>query len=214
MFISFEGPDGAGKTTQIAILAERLNAEGVQVVTTREPGGTEVGACLRALLLDSELDLTPAAEALLMTADRAEHVAQVIAPALQAGATVLTDRFQDSTIAYQGGGRGLDIETLTSMQLLATGGLLPDLTFLLDLPVEDGIRRKAADEELNRLDREAVSFHQSVAHTFRLLAAQDSGRWRVIDATQDVQMVHTAIWLHVSAHLEARRSALVRGETG
>lgn len=214
MFISFEGPDGAGKTTQIAMLADRLRTSGMKVVTTREPGGTEVGACLRSLLLDAEYILTPASEALLMTADRAEHVARVIRPSLDAGAIVVTDRYLDSTIAYQGGGRALDIELLTRMQSMATGGLLPDLTFLLDLPVEQGIKRKMADDDLNRLDRETVAFHQRVATTFRSLASQDSSRWKVIDATQDVQMVHTAVWLHVSAHLEACRSALVRGETG
>ena len=214
MFISFEGPDGAGKTTQIAILADRLKAEGMQVVTTREPGGTAIGACLRSLLLDATYSITPATEALLMTADRAEHVAQVIRPALAAGSIVVSDRYLDSTLAYQGGGRRLDVELLASLQQLATGGLLPDLTLLLDLPVEDGIRRKYAGDDLNRLDREAISFHQRVAASFRSLASQDSGRWRVIDATQDARMVHTAIWSHVSAYLEARRSAVVRGETG
>ncbi len=147
-----------------------------------------------------------------MTADRAEHVRQVIQPALQRGAIVVSDRYSDSTLAYQGGGRGVPVEDLRALQSLATGGLVPDLTLLLDLPVEAGLERKFREDALNRLDRESVEFHRRVADTFRFLARSEPDRWRVIDATQDVEMVHTAIWLHVSAHLEAGRAALVRGE--
>lgn len=213
MFVSFEGPDGSGKTTQVALLAERLRGEGVPTVVTREPGGTVVGAALRELLLESQLALTPATEALLMTADRAEHVEQIIRPALERGGVVVTDRYLDSTLAYQGAGRGLSLDVLEAMQHLATGGLTPDLTFLLDVPVEAGLERKRDSVELNRLDRESIAFHQRVAEGFRHLASRDPDRWRVIDATQEVRIVHTAIWLHVSAHLEARRTALVRGES-
>ena len=212
MFISLEGPDGAGKTTQIRLLADRLQKEGSHVVTTREPGGTALGQELRALLLSSGHSLTAASEAFLMSADRAEHVEHVIRPALALGKLVITDRYLDSTLAYQGGGRGLDMDALRVVQQLATGGLEPDLTLLLDLPVQAGLERKLLSVDLNRLDHESREFHEAVAATFRDLAQQNPRRWRTIDATQDVQMVHTAIWLHVSAHLEERRAALVRGD--
>lgn len=214
MFISFEGPDGAGKTTQIGLLADRLRSHGCTVLTTREPGGTAVGVYLRALLLDANHSLTAASEALLMSADRAEHVQHVIQPALRAGQVVVTDRYVDSTLAYQGGGRGLDLTLLRSIQSLATGDLLPDMTFLLDLPVDAGLARKMAGPDQNRLDFESLAFHQRVAATFRQLARDEPARWRVVDATQNVKMVHTAIWTHVSTLLEERRGALMKGEAG
>jgi dTMP kinase len=213
MFLTFEGLDGSGKTTQVALLADRLRQAGEDLVVTREPGGTPVGAELRRILLDSPVELTPVSEAMLMTADRAEHVERVIRPALARGLIVISDRYLDSTLAYQGAGRGLPHNILEDMQQLATGGLMPDMTFLLDVPVEAGLSRKLGGTEMNRLDRESIVFHQSVADGFRRLAARDVVRWRVVDATQEVHMVHTAIWLHVSAHLEARRRALVRGES-
>lgn len=212
MFVSFEGPDGSGKTTQIGLLATRLEQYGLSPLVTREPGGTALGRELRALLLDSAHSIAAITEALLMTADRAEHVVQVIRPGIAAGKVVITDRFLDSTLAYQGGGRGLPFAELRAIQAFATGGLVPDLTFLLDLPVEVGIQRKQGSAEVNRLDKESLEFHQRVAVEFRRMAAEDRQRWRKVDATQDVQMVHTAIWLHVSAHLEASRDALVRDE--
>jgi dTMP kinase len=210
MFITVEGPDGGGKTTQIRRLAERLADAGQPVLVTREPGGTSIGRELRRILLDADDALMPATEAFLMSADRTEHVHQVIRPALESGSIVLSDRFLDSTLAYQGGGRGLDMKLLRDMQSLATGGLVPDLTILLDLPVDEGIARKRADADMNRLDHESLVFHERVASTFRDLARENPSRWLVIDATQDVEMVHTAIWTHVSTHLEARRRALVK----
>lgn len=210
MFITFEGPDGGGKSTQIRRLAERLADAGQPVLVTREPGGTPVGCELRKILLDADDALLPVTEALLMSADRAEHVQHVVRPALASGTIVLSDRYMDSTLAYQGGGRGLDMHALRDMQKLATGGLMPDLTILLDLPVEAGIARKIADADMNRLDRESLEFHERVADTFRELARENPSRWLVIDATQDVEMVHTAIWKHVAAHLETRRRALVK----
>lgn len=210
MFITFEGPDGAGKTTQIALLAERLEATGWKTVTTREPGGTPIGSLIRGLLLDSEDAVSATTEAYLMTADRAEHVRQVIRPALRSEAVVISDRYVDSTLAYQGGGRGLPIEALRSLQTLATGGLEPTLTVLLDLPVEAGLERKFQNHADNRLDRESVEFHRKVACAFRALAHAEPTRWRIIDATQTIEMVHTAVWLHVHAHLESSRAAPVR----
>jgi dTMP kinase len=212
VFVSFEGPDGSGKSTQIRLLADRLEQFGISPIVTREPGGTPLGVELRSLLLDSKHRISDITEALLMTADRAEHVQQIIRPALADGKVVITDRFLDSTLAYQGGGRGLPMDDLQAMQVIATGGLVPDMTFLLDLQVEVGLQRKQGSAELNRLDHESLAFHRRVAEAFRRMAAEDRTRWRKVDATQDVQMVHTAVWLHVSAHLEARRNALVRGE--
>ncbi len=213
MFISLEGPDGSGKTTQIDLLAERLRSRGYNVVTTREPGGTPPGSALRTLLLDTAWELSGVTEALLMSADRAEHVRQVIRPALEAGSVVITDRYADSTLAYQGGGRGLDLDTLRVIQQFATGGLQPDITFLLDLPVEVGLERRMNSRGINRLDREALEFHRNVATMFRTLAADDPGRWRVVDATASVQMVHTAIWSQVSGRLDVSQAALVREES-
>ncbi|CAN5287166.1 dTMP kinase [soil metagenome] len=210
MFITFEGPDGAGKTTQIALLAERLNAAGWKTVTTREPGGTPIGCLIRGLLLDSEHAVSATTEAYLMTADRAEHVRHVIQPALLSKAVVISDRYLDSTLAYQGGGRGLPVEELRSLQTLATGGLEPTLTLLLDLPVEEGLERRFQDHAGNRLDRESMEFHRRVAATFHALAHADPDRWRIVDATQAIEMVHTAVWSHVVTHLESSRAALAR----
>jgi dTMP kinase len=210
VFITFEGPDGAGKTTQISLLAERLEDAGWTTVTTREPGGTPIGSLIRRLLLDSEDTMAATTEAYLMTADRAEHVRQVIQPALNSDAVVISDRYLDSTLAYQGGGRGLPLEGLRSLQALATGGLEPVLTLLLDLPVEAGLERRFQHDAGNRLDRESMDFHHRVAATFRALARADPARWRIVDATQSIEMVHTAVWSHVSAHLESSRAVLDR----
>lgn len=210
MFITFEGPDGAGKTTQIRLLAEQLEAAGWKTVATREPGGTPIGSLIRGLLLDSEDAVSATTEAYLMTADRAEHVRQVIQPALESKAVVISDRYLDSTLAYQGGGRGLPIDELRRLQSLATGGLEPTLTLLLDLPVEAGLERRFQDHAGNRLDRESMEFHHRVAATFRALAHADPARWRIVDATQTIAMVHTAVWSHVFTHLEMSRAALVR----
>lgn len=210
MFITFEGPDGGGKTTQIRLLSDRLAAMGCEVVVTREPGGTPVGTLIRSLLLESDHVVSPEAEAYLMTADRAEHVRQVIQPSRRSGKFVISDRYLDSTLAYQGGGRNLSIDQLRSLQALATDGLLPDLTFLLDLPVEAGLERKFAGPEFNRMDHESLAFHTRVGETYRILARAEPERWRIIDATQAVEMVHTAIWFHVSACLDVTYAALMR----
>jgi dTMP kinase len=186
LFIVFEGPEGSGKSTQAKLLAASLRNADRRVVLTREPGGTQLGERLRAMLLDPQIDpISPLAEALLYTAARAEHVERVIRPALAASETVVCDRYFDSTMAYQGGGRGLDLAQLKSVQLFATGGLEPDLRILLDLPVEVGLARRYADTEtVNRLDGESVAFHQRVrdAYLAATKAAPDS--WLVIDGEQ------------------------------
>jgi dTMP kinase len=179
-FVTFEGPEGAGKSTQVTRLAEKLAEHGFEVLSTREPGGTMVGEMIRRILLDGP-DLSGWTEALLFTAARAQLVQDVIRPQLEAGLVVLCDRYRDSTLAYQGYGRGVDLATLIRLQEEATGGLLPALTFLLDLPVEEGLSRipKGA---LDRLDREAEGFHRRVREGYLDMARQDPGRWVIVNA--------------------------------
>jgi dTMP kinase len=185
-FISFEGPEGGGKSTQIQRLAAALAEQGYVVWTTREPGGTRVGETIRPTLLGQRqtANLSGWTEALLFTAARAQLVSEVIRPRLQRGELVLCDRFSDSTLAYQGFGRGLDLDALRRLQAQATDGLVPDLTLLLDLPVEAGlarIPRRAQD----RLDRETIGFHQRVHAGYRTMAAAEPQRWREVDASSD-----------------------------
>jgi dTMP kinase len=181
LFVAFEGGEGVGKSTQIALAAGWLRGLGHGVVETREPGGTSLGRELRRLVLDPAGQITPRAEALLYAADRAQHVDTVIRPALEEGKVVLTDRYVDSTLAYQGAGRGLDdTRTLTAW---ATGGLLPDLTVLLDLDPRIGLQRAGARAAPDRLEAASLAFHQAVRDGFRALAAQVPERYAVIDAT-------------------------------
>jgi dTMP kinase len=203
LFICLEGPEGGGKTTQLAHLAERLRSAGHDPLVTREPGGTEAGERIRKVLLDcSGASLQPATEALLFCAARAELVAQLIAPALGAGRVVLCDRFADSTRAYQGHGRGLDPAQLDAMIHLATGGLAPDLVVLLDLPVAVGLGRRRAGGEWNRLDAADQAFHERVRAGFLCLAAADPARWRVVDASQPAEGVARAVWAAVAPALD------------
>ncbi len=184
MFITFEGPEGSGKTSQIAALATFLNTQGHQVWVTREPGGTRIGDQVRACLHDVEnREMTAVAEMLLYSASRAQLVAERLHPKLAAGFVILCDRFVDSTLAYQGYGRGLDLNTLKLISQFATTNLTPDLTFLLDIDVERGLaRRLANDEEMNRLDLEKVGFHQRVRAGYHELRLLEPERWVVVDA--------------------------------
>jgi dTMP kinase len=193
LFVTIEGTEGSGKTTQVRLLADALGRRDLEVVVTREPGGTELGERLRGLLLESTIAVSPEAEAYLMTAARAQHVRDVIRPALERGAVVLCDRFADSTFAYQGAGRGLPIEALQGMQQLAVDQLTPDVTLLLDLPVAIGLARRARERDGNRIDQESFAFHERVAAWYRSAAAAEPGRWRIIDATMDPAVMHTAI---------------------
>jgi dTMP kinase len=181
-FVTFEGPEGAGKSTQITRLAEALTERGFEVLSTREPGGTMVGEMIRRILLDGP-DLGGWTEALLFTAARAQLVQDVIRPQLEAGRVVLCDRYRDSTLAYQGYGRGVDLATLTHLQEQATGGLLPTLTFLLDLPVEEGLSR-IPPKSLDRLDRETKDFHRLVREGYLEMTRTEPSRWMVVDAAQ------------------------------
>jgi dTMP kinase len=206
-FISFEGPEGSGKSTQIHRLAEALAEQGHAVWTTREPGGTRVGEMIRPVLLGPQAGpLSAWSEALLFTAARAQLVEEVIRPRLQRGELVLCDRFSDSTLAYQGYGRGIELETLRQLQTDATGGLMPDLTLLLDLPVEAGLARIPRQAK-DRLDRETIAFHQRVYAGYREMAAREPHRWQQVDASRDPDEVASRI---LELALEALRTAGIR----
>jgi dTMP kinase len=186
VFITLEGPDGAGKTTQAALLVNALRAMGRTVVPVHEPGGTDLGAHIRAVLVArGGIPIDPWAEALLFSACRAQLVTEVIGPALARGEIVVADRFADSTLAYQGAGRGLDVEQLRSLIRAATQGLKPDLTILLDLPAHEGLGRA----EWNRFEDEGSEFQERVRAAYHELVREEPGRWRVVDATQPVAEV-------------------------
>jgi dTMP kinase len=200
LFIAFEGGEGVGKSTQIAAAAAWLRDQGHEVVVTREPGGTPLGGELRRLLLEPDGHVTPRAEALLYAADRAQHVDTVIRPALAAGRVVLTDRYVDSTLAYQGAGRGLaDTRLVTGW---ATGGLLPDLTVLLDLDPATGLRRAGARATPDRLEAASLAFHEAVRAGFLALAAEAPQRYAVIDAAGDPDAVADAVRSAIAARLD------------
>jgi dTMP kinase len=205
VFITLEGVEGCGKSTQASRLAKRLREEGYRVVETREPGGTPLAERIRDVLLSSSAEpVTPACEAHLILASRSQHVTQVISPALQNGVMVICDRFSDSTLAYQGYGRGLDLRALVRLNRVATGGLAPDLTLLLDLPIAAGLARRRREQDQNRLDREPRSFYQRVRNGFLELAAEQPRRIKVIDATPDPDTVETEIVTIVERFLNRR----------
>jgi dTMP kinase len=199
-FVSFEGGDGVGKTTQARLLGEWLGAvTGREVVLTREPGGTELGREVRRLVLHGD-HMDPRAEALLYAADRAHHVATVVRPALERGAVVITDRYIDSSVAYQAGGRELAEDEIEQLSLWGTRGLLPDVTILLDLdPVAAEARRTG---EPDRLERAGDGFHRRTREAFLRRAAADPGRWVVIDGTGHVDDIQAQIRVDVAARLD------------
>jgi dTMP kinase len=203
MFITLEGPEGAGKSSQMYPLANFLRHKGYAVVTTREPGGTTIGDQIRACLHDPmNVAMTPTAEVLLYAASRAQLVNEVIQPALKEGMVVLCDRYADSTMAYQGFGRGYDRSTLAMITALATGGLKPDLTLLLDIDVARGLaRRRSEGEEMNRLDLETMEFHNRVREGYHQLAASDPERWVRIDADRPVEKVQSDLQRLVVARM-------------
>lgn len=191
LFITFEGIDGSGKSTQLRLCTERLTSRGITAVATREPGGTAAGAAIRQLLLQHrEPRLVAEAELLLYAADRAQHVQQVIRPALDGGSIVLCDRFADATEAYQGYGRGLDLELIARLNEVATGGLVPDATLVFDLDLPEAARRlRSRGDESNRFDDEAAEFHARVREGYRRIAASNPDRVVVVDATGSVEHV-------------------------
>lgn len=194
MFITFEGPEGSGKTSQLPALATYLQGLGYKVVCTREPGGTAISDQIREVLTSMKnQELHPRTEILLFLAARAQLVEQVIKPALEVGKIVLCDRYGDSTLAYQGYGHGLDLKILRQMLEFATDHLTPDLTLLLDLEVEVGLARKKKGAEWNRLDAYALAFHKRVREGYHQLIAEEPKRWVTVDATQDIDTVQAAL---------------------
>jgi dTMP kinase len=192
LFITLEGVEGSGKSTQIHHLAEVLTRTGCRVLQTREPGGTATAEAIRHILLTalSHEPIAPQTEALLILAARCQHVTHLIRPALQRGTVVLCDRFSDSTYAYQGFARGLDLQWLRAANEVATGGLMPDLTLILDLPVSVGLARRRADRgQQNRLDRETERFHRKVRRGFLALAAEEPGRIKIVNANRPAQEI-------------------------
>jgi dTMP kinase len=202
MLITLEGPDGSGKTTQIQRLYGRLVDAGYAPLLTREPGGTPIGDQIRDVVhsLDNQ-EIVDTTEILLYSASRAQLVAQVIRPALDEGRLVLCDRYADSTMAYQGYGRQLDLEALRVITRFATGGLVPDLTILLDVDVGIGLRRKQAAEEWNRMDQQAIDFHQRTRAGYLALAAAEPTRWVIVDAACPAPQVSDRVWQIVSEKL-------------
>ena len=206
LFVTFEGIEGSGKTAHARTLAAGLRAAGRAVVETREPGGTSAGTAIRALLLGAEATpLTALAELFLYCADRTEHVAEVIRPGLAAGHIVVCDRFSDSTIAYQGHGRGLALDVVRALDAHARDGLTPDVTFLLDCPVDVGLARtKARPGATDRFEREAIAFHERIRAGFRALAAQAPERIVIVDSTVDATAAEAAIMAATLARLRVQ----------
>ena len=189
-FITFEGGEGSGKSTQIARLAETLRGAGAEVVVTREPGGTAIGDRVRALVLDvAHTGMAPRTELLLYEASRAQLVAEVVTPALERGAIVVCDRFADSSTAYQAFGRGLPLAEVLALNTLATGGLLPDLTLLLDLDPAEGLARATGAAGADRLESEELAFHERVRAGFLALAGAEPARVHVVDAADEPDAV-------------------------
>lgn len=199
-FITFEGPEGGGKSTQLKMLAARLRADGLQVVETQEPGGTPIGVQIRHVLLSAEnRELCPTAELLLMFASRAQNVDQLILPALAAGRVVLCDRFTDSTLAYQGTARGLGAEVVYELDRIACRGLVPSLTLLIDIDAGTGLERARRRNDRThdadtRMEQQAIAFHRKVREAYRQIAAEDPRRVRLIDGARSREAVGADVW--------------------
>jgi dTMP kinase len=199
LFITFEGGDGSGKTTQINLLASWLESEGHTVVITREPGGTDLGTELRNIILHREGFIAPRAEALLYAADRSHHIHTLVRPALKRGEIVVQDRYLDSSVAYQGAGRVLDPTEVRDISLWAAENLMPDLTVVLDVPASVAKERQAAGErQYDRLEAEAEDFHTRVRESYLALAAEEPERFLVIDGESSIEEIHEVIVAKVS----------------
>lgn len=203
LFITFEGVEGAGKSTQIAMLRDALYAEGHSVITTREPGGSAIGEAIRVILLSKERPVTDRSELLLFLAARAQLTEEAIRPRLLANEIVLSDRYIDSTTAYQGYARGNDLELIHKLNVFATGNLKPDLTVLLDLDPSVGLKRQ---QDHNRMEAQSLEFHQRVREGFLKIAAEEPERFRVFDATESPDRIHKLILKEVTKALESHRA--------
>ncbi len=196
LFLAFEGGDGAGKSTQVRLLAQALRARGREVVVTRQPGGTELGAAIRDLVLHGD-HVSPRAEALLFAADKAHHVDQLVRPALEAGEVVITDRYTDSSVAYQGAGRHLGAAEVHDLQMWAVDGLVPALTVVVDITAEEGRRRRGDTHD--RLESEEDTFHDAIRQHFLSMAAGHPERYLVVDGTEPPQRLHDAVMTRLEA---------------
>lgn len=206
IFISFEGIEGTGKSTQAELLGEYLKSKGFSVTKTAEPGGTRISLKIRDLLLSTDsTDMDPLTELLLYNAARVQHIKEIIMPALLRGDVVVTDRFSDSTTAYQGYGRGIDLELIDSVDVVATNRLRPHLTVLLDIDVETGLMRNRKIQKQDRLELEEVSFHERVRKGFISIAAKEKERVILIDCSGDIEAVHKRVVGIVEAFLETHR---------
>lgn len=205
LFITFEGPEGSGKTTQMGLVGRLLRQNRIPFLATREPGGSRLSTHLRRWILNRlEYQLAPETELMLFLADRAQHVREVILPALQKGRVVLCDRYIDSTLAYQGGGRGFDLSLLETMNRCATGGLQPDITLLFDVPVRTGLERALGrGKGKDRMEREKMRFHENVRRTFLALASSEKKRFIVLDARPDAKEVYRAMISELNERLPA-----------
>ena len=206
-FITFEGIDGCGKSTQLRMLASALRVQGLDVVTTREPGGTSLGQRLRAALLDVDEQVDPLAELLVFAADRAQHVRKYLRPAVETNHVVLSDRYADATVAYQGAGRGFDPKLIREIVDLATGGLKPDLTLIFDVSVAESTmrtRRRAENKQKDRLDIEDAAFHARVRDAYLEIARAEPDRVRIVDARGSSDQTHRIVMDIVMPLLIAR----------
>jgi dTMP kinase len=212
MFISFEGPEGSGKTSHIPILKETLERDGYIVTCTREPGGTSIGDQIREVLLSNKnTEMHPRTEILLFQASRTQLVEQVIMPGLERGEIILCDRYADSTIAYQGYGHQVDLGQLHTIVEFATGGLKPDLSILLDVDVEAGLRRRQKDGDVNRLDAFVLEFHKRVQAGYHLLVKNEPERWVVVNANQPFKDVQRDLQKVITVKLAAQKGKQENG---
>lgn len=207
LFITLEGPDGCGKTVQSKRLAEHLRSQGMDVLMTREPGGTEIGDQIRQVIMSLEnRQMDPRTEFLLFTASRAQLVKEVIRPHLESGGVIVSDRFYDSSFAYQGYGHGLPLDELRAITAFATGGLVPDLTLLIDLPADAGLARRKSGGQWNRMDAYDLEFHRRVRAAYREMAKIEPERWRTVDGDRTQAAVQADLQAAVSAFV-AQQSA-------
>ena len=207
IFISFEGIEGTGKSTQARLLSEYLTGKGLRVTKTEEPGGTQISLKIREILLSLDSrGMDHVTELLLYNASRAQHIKEVIMPALEKGDVVITDRFSDSTIAYQGYGRGIDLKLIDSLDKISTGGLKPDITILLDIDVETGLRRNKEINKNDRLEQEDIVFHQKVRSGFIKIAEREPERVRMVDCFDGIDAVHKRVVDMVKEFLDKRIS--------
>jgi dTMP kinase len=207
-FISLEGPDGAGKTTQVKLLAAKLEAAGTPYVLTRDPGGTPLGKQIRHLLLKPGHPVAPMTELMLYQADRAQNIADVIIPGLKAGKLVICDRYIDSSIAYQGYGRDIDMDLIEKLNEMSTGGLMPEITILFDIASDKAMGRKHQGGH-DRMENEDISFHSKVRDGYLALAKKDTGRWRTIDASKAMATVQEEMCKIIGDHMAAKKLTFV-----